>query len=195
MFLYFIDIINYHIYSHAMFLDKAINIFKKRAPLVLVFMRHGRDHYETGELLPSGIRGVKEQGARLSEWFMPDLILSSDALRADQTANILSDIFAAKAGAAKLPIHHDENLAYRIGNSPDFISKTLPMIQGDVKNIVSTSHSETLNTNIKHLTGKSAFLGHAEMVVFRFKARRWADIDASNLIDFDLGQHIIAPEP
>ena len=103
---------------------------------------------------------------------MPDLIITSDAVRAQTTAQIVADA-AGYAGRLMLSssLYHAR---------PDAVIEVLRTIaDAGVRTVMIVGHNPGLEELITHLTGEQIDLPTATLVNVTVHADQWRDLDSS----------------
>lgn len=142
----------------------------------VIFMRHasalsysndGYDH--TRELSSFGIKEVNYVASKLKDTgFSPDLILTSDAIRAKKTAAIVHKNFSKTAQI----IH--TNLLY-LADSEAILNQLLGL--SNTFNIVLLiSHNPGLTLLVNKLGYQTKSLLEAQIVIFKFEFHDWTDL-------------------
>jgi phosphohistidine phosphatase len=146
-------------------------------------MRHGKaeqitmnkDDYDR-TLTDRGIKNASAMGAHIREHFgVPDLILSSAAQRAHETA-----IFAAESiGYPETKIVADENLYFA---SSRWILTAVAKLPNNVNSCLYIGHNPGLTDLINNLHVTLDNLPTASAACFEFDIDSWTDISSKNAI-------------
>ena len=146
----------------------------------LYLLRHAKSSWSDPELSdfdrPLNDRGSKAapfMGTVMREQgFSPELILSSPAVRARQTAELV-------IGSAPLPgeFRFDERI-YEA--SPQTLRTVVSEVGDDVDSVMLVGHNPGMEGFIRFLTGKTESMPTAALAVIGLRIEKWADIDASS---------------
>jgi len=147
----------------------------------ILICRHGKSSWEdpylsdhNRPLAPRGLRNSKEMAERLlSQGISPDLILSSDAKRARETAFITLDIL----GINKEKIEQHESLFHASANTIMEHLQTLPV---EVNIVFIFGHNPGFNELIWMLGGDIDNLPTAGQFGFTFDTVTWNEINSQN---------------
>ncbi|MEN2281394.1 histidine phosphatase family protein [Algoriphagus sp. SE2] len=147
----------------------------------IILIRHGKSAWDKPfladherPLAERGLRDVPIMGERLlRRGLKPDLILSSSAKRAIQTAEII----ASYLEYSKNDIVSEKNLYHC---SPEIILKYLRMQKDKFDLIFVFGHNPGFNDLIERLGGKIDNLPTSGLYGFRFDTDHWAEISAEN---------------
>ncbi|MDF2159248.1 histidine phosphatase family protein [Algoriphagus sp. CAU 1675] len=150
----------------------------------IILIRHAKsswdnpwaDDYER-PLAERGLRDAPKMGKRLKKrQVSPDLILSSSALRAIQTAEIIAN----ELGYPSHKIIKEKNLYHA---SPNTILKYIHQQKDSIKTIVLVGHNPGLNDLIAYLGGNLENLPTAGQYAFKLKEDSWRRLSPST-VDF-----------
>lgn len=149
----------------------------------LFIIRHGKsswDHHGLQDidrpLAPRGIRNAKEMAERLvAEKVVPQLILSSPANRALNTAKIMSECWGV--GPEHLQIHDSLYMAH-----PSDIEQVVSGVSADIRNLAIFGHNPSFtifaNQFLKmHLEN----LPTAGVVIVTLESDSWSRIERTNV--------------
>ncbi len=100
--------------------------------------------------------------------FLPDLILSSPAARAKQTA-----LMVKKAGRMQAEIHYDERI-YEA--SPLRLMKIVSEIENKLESILLIGHNPGFEGLVKFLTGEFESMPTAALAVVNLKIDDWKSV-------------------
>jgi phosphohistidine phosphatase len=145
----------------------------------LLVLRHAKSSWSDGSLAdhdrPLNERGERDaprMGDRVRQHrLVPDLIISSDAVRARMTA----DAVAQAAGYGK-EIRF-EPLLY--GAAPDDILVVLRAAEPNAKTVMIVGHNPGLEALVGHLTGERQDMPTAALAQIELPIDRWRDLDES----------------
>lgn len=153
----------------------------------LLLMRHGKSSWKD-KTLEDKQRPLKKRGQRdcdyighvlLENELVPQLILSSTALRASQSAEVLANICGMKDGIKYLD-------SFYMGEPEEFLEglKALPDL---LERVMIVAHNPGLEALMQIIDGKIDALPTASMAYLVLSLDRWADISfdsAGELIGF-----------
>lgn len=147
----------------------------------ILICRHGKSSWDDAylsdhnrPLAPRGLRNSKEMAERLlSLSILPDLVLSSDAKRARDTAFITLEVL----GINKEIIEQHESLFHASANT---IMEHLQTLPPNVNTIFIFGHNPGLNELIWMLGGELDNLPTAGQYGFTFDTNDWSDIHPQN---------------
>ena len=160
----------------------------------IILIRHGKSAWDQPwlsdhdrPLADRGIHDAPKMASRLKEKSIhPDLILSSTALRAADTAKITAEIL----GFPEDEIEFEKNLYHA---SPSILLKYIHL-QKDSKDLnLLVGHNPGLNELISHLGGKLDNLPTSGQFGFQFTTDSWNEIGPQNakvwFIDYPKKKH------
>jgi len=147
----------------------------------ILICRHGKSSWEdpylsdhNRPLAPRGLRNSTEMAERLlSQSISPDLILSSDAKRAIDTAIITIEIL----GVNKEKIEKHESLFHASANT---IMEHLQSLSNEINTVFIFGHNPGFNELIWMLGGDLENLPTAGQFGFSFEVAEWSKINAQN---------------
>jgi len=147
----------------------------------ILICRHGKSSWEdpyltdhNRPLAPRGLRNAKEMAERLlSLSISPDLVLSSDAKRARDTAFITLEIL----GVNKEKIEQHESLFHA---SASTIMEHFQTLSNDFETVFIFGHNPGFNELIWMLGGDLENLPTAGQFGFSFNVSNWSDISPKN---------------
>lgn len=147
----------------------------------LIILRHAKSSWEEMDLNDydrplnsKGLTNAEEMGEfLLAKEGIPDLILTSSAKRAYDTANII----AGEIGYNREKIKTDKRLYHASVND---ILKSIAMIPNDIKKCIVTGHNPGLTDLVNHFGVRLDSLPTASAVCFEFKADSWKNIAPEN---------------
>ncbi|MCD9186055.1 MAG: histidine phosphatase family protein [Pyrinomonadaceae bacterium] len=142
----------------------------------LYILRHAKSSWDNPVLAdferPLNERGIKTadfMGKFISENdLLPDLILSSPATRARETANIIK-----KTAELQAEIKFEENI---YESSPQMLLKILSEIKENFQTVMLVGHNPGLEGLIKTLTGELQSMPTAGLAVIEVNAEKWKEI-------------------
>ena len=143
----------------------------------LYIIRHGKSSWDNEglddidrPLAERGIRGARDMALRLSEMgLVPDLILSSPASRALNTALIMSRVWELEPGA--LQIHDALYMAYA-----KEIERVVATAPDDVRNLAIFGHNPSFTIYANHFLDESLDnLPTAGVVVVTLESSGWKE--------------------
>jgi phosphohistidine phosphatase len=146
---------------------------------VLLILRHAKSSWSDSGL-PDHERPLNKRGERdarrmgelvCEQRLIPDLIISSDAVRAAMTAEAVGEA-AGYAGK----ILFDPRL---YAASPDDIIAVLRTVKANAGTVMIVGHNPGLEDLIEQLTGEQHGLPTAALAEIRLPIARWRDLDAS----------------
>jgi phosphohistidine phosphatase len=143
---------------------------------VLLVMRHAKSDWGEGAdtdherpLAPRGVKAARRMGRLLREsGAIPDLVLSSTAVRALTTAEL-----AAKAGAWKCPIVA-ENALY--ASDPDRVLEVVARVDDGVRRLLIAGHEPTSSELVRRLTGGVVRMPTAAVACLDLADGGWAEL-------------------
>jgi phosphohistidine phosphatase len=146
----------------------------------LMILRHGKsswaDEYTDDwerPLTARGERDATEVGRRLRERsLVPDVIVSSDAVRAESTARRV----ASEAGYAGKVVLSSSLYHAR----PEAIVDVLGAAPADARRVMIVGHNPGLEDLVVRLTGEHIGLPTAALVRIELPIERWSDIELSS---------------
>lgn len=147
----------------------------------ILICRHGKSSWEdpylsdhNRPLAPRGLRNSKEMAERLLFLSIrPDLVLSSDAKRARDTAFITLEIL----GVNKEKIEQHETLFHASANT---IMEHLQTLSNSIDTVFIYGHNPGFNELIWMLGGELDNLPTAGQYGFSFKVNDWSEITPQN---------------
>jgi len=147
----------------------------------ILICRHGKSSWEdpylsdhTRPLATRGLRNSKDMAERLLiQSIKPDLVLTSDAKRARDTAYITMDIL----GVNKDLIEQHDTLFHASANT---IIEHLKALPAEVQVVFIFGHNPGFNELIWMLGGEIDNLPTAGQFGFTFDAVKWSDIHPNN---------------
>ena len=147
----------------------------------ILICRHGKSSWEdpylsdhNRPLAPRGLRNSKEMAERLlTHSIKPDLVLSSDAKRARDTAYITLDIL----GINKEKIEQHESLFHASANT---IMEHLQTLSNNIDTVFIFGHNPGFNELIWMLGGDLENLPTAGQFGFSFGVDEWSKIHPQN---------------
>lgn len=143
----------------------------------IILIRHGKSAWDYPELTDHerplaerGLRDVPEMAARLKEkGFFPDLILSSTAVRAAHTAELIAEGLGINHGQ----IRFQDNLYH---SSAGLLQKVLQGQDDQHELIFLVGHNPGMNELIWHLGGDMENLPTSGMFGFTILDHRWMNV-------------------
>ena len=143
----------------------------------IILVRHAKSSWDDPflndhdrPLAPRGINDAPKMAKRLkNRGIVPDLLLSSTALRAAETAKF----------TAKFLDYPLEEICWETGlfhASPNQILKIIRMQKDSANTILVFGHNPGLNELIAHLGGKLDNLPTSGQFGFNLKSNHWADL-------------------
>lgn len=151
----------------------------------LLFMRHAKSSWDDSSLKdfdrPLNKRGRKDAPKMgrylLSLGLMPERIVSSPALRAKQTVELLSDV----AGINQDQIEWDRSL---YDNGADAYINAVHRTPSDVETVLVAGHNPTVEQVIERLSSGRADrrVTTANIACFKSTADQWSDVSEKNTI-------------
>lgn len=142
----------------------------------LYILRHAKSSWDN-PILADFERPLNERGLKTADFmgkfiskndFLPDLILSSPATRARETANIIK-----KTAELQAEIKFEENI-YEA--SPQMLLKILSEIKENFQNVMLVGHNPGLEGLIKTLTGELQSMPTAGLAVVEVNTEKWKEI-------------------
>lgn len=151
----------------------------------IYILRHAKSSWDN-PVLADFDRPLNERGSRTADFmgalihksdFQPELILSSPATRAKETANIIK-----KAAGLQSEIKFEENI-YEA--SPQTLLKIISDLNENLQSVMLVGHNPGLEGLIKILTGESHSMPTAGLAVIDLDVGRWkeTDLDRGKLLD------------
>jgi phosphohistidine phosphatase len=142
----------------------------------LYILRHAKSSWNYANLSdferPLNERGIKTapfMGELMAKKnFQPDLILSSPAARAKQTA-----LLVRKAGRMKAEIKYDERI-YEA--SPLRLMEIVSEIENETESVLLVGHNPGLEGLVKFLTGEFQSMPTAALAVVDLKTEDWKSV-------------------
>ena len=142
----------------------------------LYILRHAKSAWTYADLSdferPLNERGIKTapfMGELMAKKnFQPELILSSPAARAKQTA-----LLVKKAGRMKAEIKYDERI-YEA--SPLRLMEIVSEIENEIESVLLVGHNPGLEGLVKFLSGESQQMPTAALAVVDLKAEDWNSV-------------------
>jgi phosphohistidine phosphatase len=144
----------------------------------LLVLRHAKSSWADSSLSdwqrPLNERGIRD-APRAGQWLreralVPDLIVTSDAVRARSTAEAV-----AKAAGYSHEIVLDPSLYHA---DPDDMLEALRGIRGDAGTVLIVGHNPGLEELVQQLTGEYLELPTAAVVHIALPINQWNEIDA-----------------
>lgn len=145
----------------------------------LTLVRHGQAESKSPQgsdfdrrLTQQGQTEARELGRRLQPQWIPDLLITSSAQRARQTAQIL-------AGEIQLPAHHgEENQRLYLAASLTIL-ELVQSVAEPVTHLMIVGHNPGISELARALApaAKLAELGTAEAYAMTFNIASWSDLD------------------
>jgi phosphohistidine phosphatase len=118
-----------------------------------------------------GLRDAPEMGRRIRErGAIPDLIVSSTALRARTTAGLIAEALGLDAASVVL----EERL---YGSSPETILRVVGELDGEVGRVMVVAHNPGISEFAHDLTGSGGDLPTCAVVELDFDVDEWAEIE------------------
>jgi phosphohistidine phosphatase len=153
----------------------------------LILVRHAKSSWDVPAhddiarpLNPRGLRDAPEMGRRIAHGpYQPELIISSAAERARNTAELIAHELGYKQSAIKL----ERNLYCFDAES---LLQQIKQFDNSNQRILCVGHNPAITAVVNQLCGE-----HIDNVptcgvcYLQFESSRWADISAGILIDFD----------
>jgi phosphohistidine phosphatase len=145
----------------------------------LLVLRHAKSSWSDGSLADHD-RPLNERGERdaprmgdlvRQHRLVPDLIISSDAVRARMTAEALAETAGYK-GAIRF-----EPLLYAA--APDDILVVLRAAEPNAKTVMIVGHNPGLEALVGHLTGERQDMPTAALAQIELPIDQWRDLDES----------------
>jgi phosphohistidine phosphatase len=146
----------------------------------LFILRHAKSNWDNADLSdfdrPLNERGLKAaplMGRVMKEnKFQPDLILSSPARRAEQTADLVRE-----AAGVESEIKFDKRI-YEA--SPTRLLEVIAEQNGNVDSILLVGHNPGLEGLVRFLTGETHQLTTANLVVVDLQSNKWNELSSSS---------------
>lgn len=144
----------------------------------LLILRHAKSSWDDSALddheRPLNVRGEKDapQMGRLArtEGLAPELILSSDAVRARQTAAEMADATGGKILLDARLYHADAD---------EILAVVRSTVEENVATALIVGHNPGLEDLIAQLTGEHERMPTAALAQIALPIERWSDLDAS----------------
>lgn len=142
----------------------------------LYILRHAKSSWDN-PILADFERPLNERGIKTADFvgkliskndFLPDLILSSPATRARETANIIK-----KTADLQADIKFEENI-YEA--SPQMLLKIISEIQENFQTVMLVGHNPGLEGLIKILTSETQSMPTAGLAIVEVNAEKWKEI-------------------
>lgn len=151
----------------------------------IYILRHAKSSWDN-PVLADFDRPLNERGSRTADFmgelihksdFQPELILSSPATRAKETANIIK-----KTARLQSEIKFEENI-YEA--SPQTLLKIISDLNENLQSVMLVGHNPGLEGLIKILTGESHSMPTAGLAIVDLNVVKWkeADLDSGKLRD------------
>lgn len=142
----------------------------------LYILRHAKSSWNYADLSdferPLNERGIKTapfMGELMAKKnFQPELILSSPAARAKQTA-----LLVRKAGRMKAEVEYDERI-YEA--SPLRLMEIVSEIENEIESVLVVGHNPGLEGLVKFLTGEFQSMPTAALAVVDWKTEDWKSV-------------------
>lgn len=142
----------------------------------LYILRHAKSSWDN-PVLADFERPLNERGTKTADFmgkfinkndFSPDLILSSPAIRAKETANIVK-----KTADIHADVKFEENI-YEA--SPQTLLKILSELNENLQSVMLVGHNPGLEGLIKLLTGEIQSMPTAGLAIVDLKIEKWKEI-------------------
>ena len=145
----------------------------------IILVRHGKSAWDQPfladhdrPLAERGLKDVPKMAKRLRKrGVAPDLLLSSTATRAMQTA----ELTAKELEISKDKIHQDKNLYHA---SPHTILKSIRMQPDSVQTLLVFGHNPGFNDLITYLGGDIDNLPTSGQFGFKLNSNHWSDLSS-----------------
>ena len=146
----------------------------------LLILRHAKSSWAEASQddwqRPLNDRGWRD-APRAGEWLrarglLPDLTITSDAVRADETAKA---VIAALGGTHHIVKHPSLYLA-----TPQAVIDVLREVGGNPKSVMIVGHNPGLEELIHELTGEHHSMPTTALVVIDVPIDRWSELDSSS---------------
>ncbi len=158
-------------------------MFRNKPKKILYLMRHAKSAWDNPEVSDHD-RTLMEKGIKKTELIAgylikknvkPDLIISSSAIRASETARII----AAKLGYPESEIKYEDNL-YEA--SEDDVFDTVFTVPDTIKSVMLVGHNPTFTNFANYfLKNEIDWMPTSAVVAIEFKTGKWDKItDAKN---------------
>jgi phosphohistidine phosphatase len=144
----------------------------------LLLLRHGKSSWENDELADHD-RPLKKRGRAATqligqrlkdEELVPELILSSTAARAKETANLVAEVMHYRG-----PVELEQELYLA---EPDVILERIKRIQ-NVGRLMLVGHNPGLERLIERLTGREERFPTAALAAIRINAAAWDSVPSA----------------
>jgi len=139
----------------------------------LILIRHAKATHQTGyadferPLKPSGMQDAAAMAARLREaGFMPDLLVSSPALRTITTANIFSEHLSLQPANTDMRIYNAEE---------DTLLDVVNELPSAYNAIALIGHNPGISQLLYYYTGHLRDMETCAVAVIEFGVKNWAD--------------------
>ncbi|WP_457665176.1 SixA phosphatase family protein [Thiolapillus sp.] len=142
----------------------------------LILFRHGKSDWDASfakdharPLAGRGVRAARQMGKLLSRASqVPDLIISSTAVRARTTAET-----AMEAGRWPARLQLSDEL---YASTPSRVLLLLQQLPNDLPSVMLVGHEPTWSGLVSHFTGANARMPTAAMAAMQFPLARWKDL-------------------
>lgn len=148
----------------------------------VILCRHGKSDWPIGvgdKQRPLLSRGIKDAtflaGLLADQGFKPDLILSSPALRAMETAEIARAVLGLERQVRIVPSIYDEGAAELI--------KMIKGLEDDLDSVMIFGHNPTMENAITHLLDMSASfeMPTSGMACIEIRGWHWKNLSTKNV--------------
>ena len=144
----------------------------------LLLMRHAKANPSTAgvadidrPLLDEGRQAASRVGSFLKcEQLMPDVVLSSSALRALETVESV-----LQAMEISLEVRADQRI---YDGGPLLLLEVLAEVEDDLKRTLLVGHNPVLEDFVQHLTGESVHLSPGTLAHLELDAEKWNEVHA-----------------
>jgi phosphohistidine phosphatase len=117
----------------------------------------------------------------------PDLIISSNAARARQTA----EIFVKDLNISEKNLRLTEKLYY---SSAKTILDHIYVLDDKINTVLLVGHNPGISDLVRGLSsGRESFMENTQVVIFNYEIEKWHQLDEVNLIDFHSHRVIYTP--